>query len=194
LTIAGLVVMGPDPYREYIGSQLPRVASGEAVAFADSDFATVVNNVSAYGIVPKLRWMGVPGMSQPLASTVAWLYTAVPLALVFLASQVPSTRLGRAEIWLALLNLSSLRSPQSPIYVIAGSLWLLSLLAAEARGRRTWAWGITLAWLLLLGVPPLPWQQALLAASLLPTILCVAVSAWTIIRVRGGQPAARSAA
>jgi hypothetical protein len=47
-------------------------------------------------------------------------------------------RLRQAQVWLGLLNLASFRSPFVPdAYALVGTLWLLTLLAAEGHWRTT---------------------------------------------------------
>jgi hypothetical protein len=185
-------VLGTGPYTEYLFRQLGPVASGAAVASVDQDFLSAVNNVSPYGIVAKLRWAGVAGMSRGLATAVIWLYTLVPVGIAVRARCAPEDRLAQAQVWLGILNLAALRSPNAPgVYVLGGTLWLLTLLAADLRGRRAAA-ALAACWLLFLGVPPLPWQRPLAIVSVVPSILCVGLNVWSVLRVsRCAERAAR---
>jgi alpha-1,2-mannosyltransferase len=154
------------------------------VSFVDDDFISAVNNVSAYGVVIKLRWLGLPGMSHGIATGLAWLYTLIPLFAALRARCAGAEPLAQAQVWLALLNLAALRSPNAPgVYVLGPSLWLLTLLAAEARRRGSWIVGIVACWVLFLGLPPVPWRQLLLLVSLLPTAACIGLNLWAVLRV-----------
>jgi hypothetical protein len=64
------------------------------------------------------------------------------------------------------LNLAALRSPVAPsAYVVVPSLWLLTLLASEVRGRPALVVGFAAAWLAVMGSPPCPVRWTSLAGS-----------------------------
>jgi hypothetical protein len=62
-----------------------------------------------------------------------------------------------ALVWIGLLDLAALSSPIAPsAYVLAPVLWLLVLLATRVHGRRGLVAGLVLAWMVIVGPPPLP--------------------------------------
>jgi hypothetical protein len=96
-----------------------------------------------------------------------------------------------ALLWLGLLDLAALRSPEAPsAYVLAPVLWLLVLLAATVRGRWRVA-GLALAWVLVVGPPPLPDRADLLVNLVLQGF---AIALCTIVVLRSMRvPAVESA-
>jgi hypothetical protein len=84
-----------------------------------------------------------------MASFAASLYGVLLLALAVIAANrlrrmrateknIEWLRLRQAQVWLGLLNLASFRSPFVPdAYALIGTLWLLTLLAAEGHWRTT---------------------------------------------------------
>ena len=56
------------------------------------------------------------------------------------ATDASLVRLRHAQLWLGLLSLASFRSPFVPdAYGLVGTLWLLTLIAAERQRLREWA-------------------------------------------------------
>jgi hypothetical protein len=147
--ILGLLVLGPAPYVAFVRYQLPRLASGEAFAFFLGRPSMLAGNFSLYALPLKLRGLGVPGMTLGLSSAVTLIYTLVLIGTAVVAARRGSRdRLDDAQRWLALLNLAALRSPLAPLYATSGSVWLLTLLAPEARTPRLVS-GLIIAWLYL---------------------------------------------
>jgi hypothetical protein len=132
---AALAVLGVDPYRAFLTYQLPRMADGSAFPWLQGFLPAIAVNHSVFGIVIKLRAIGVPGMSFHVAGIVAWLYTVVIVVLAYrLGRRARADRLHTAVVWIALLQLAALRSPFTPdVYAVLGPLWLTSLLAVRAR-------------------------------------------------------------
>jgi len=159
LAAASVAILGPATWHAYVTHQLPAMASGAAFAFTNDN----PDNYSLYGLGYKLAALGVPGAGHALASVLAWLWTAVVVALTVLAARRQRAPGREAIAWLAILCLATLRSPYAPLYTGVGTLWLLSL----ARPRL--AWMIT-AWILLQGFPPLG-SNAVNAALSLPSLL-----------------------
>ncbi len=187
LTALALVVFGHGPFVEYFGGMASDVASGAATRFVEEDFPTVLNNISIYGIVIKLRWLGVAGMSSALASGLVWFYTLIPLGLaVWLGLRTPDSRLAQVQCWVALLNLATLRSPNAPgAYALVGSLLLLLLLTpfvVDGVCVRRWRLvGLVAVWLLCLGTPPLPTRKLVLAGSMVTQFLVLLFNAGTLV-------------
>ena len=128
-------VLGEAPFRAMITYNLPRLASGAAVEtqFAYPD--AIAASHAIFGFVQKLELLGVPGASRRLAMSVSWLYTgALVLFAVLGARARTSGPLARVLVWLALVQLASLRSPFTPdTYALVPILWLLTLLLADTQ-------------------------------------------------------------
>lgn len=89
-------------------------------------------------------------------------------------------------VWLALLTLGAFRSPLAPPYVTISTLWLLTVLAGELRGRTSWVVGFVVAWLVIMGVPPLTGPTEFIV-SLLGQLAGLAVCIWELRRPRTPQ-------
>jgi len=132
---------GMKPQWDFLLYQVPRINSGAAFPWLqDPDIAGI--NYSVYGLVARLRALGVPGATREVGHALASAYGAGVLALAAwlgwrrraVADTPGVPRLREAAIWLALLNLGSLRSPFVPdAYGLVGSLWLLALVWAGLR-------------------------------------------------------------
>lgn len=175
------LVFGAAPFVEYVQvGQAAKVAGGAAVRAFEDDFLTVVNNISAYSLVLKLRYGGVPGMTTPLAEGVSWAWSILPLGLAWWAGRRRLSAVGAVTIWLALLNLAAMRSPNAPaVYTLAGTLWLLAWLAHRAMSWQGVA-GLTACWVLFMGLPPLPSRGLLVALSVLVHGLAVGLNVWAV--------------
>ena len=198
-----VAAFGWRPIGDFISYEMPKLASGEAFPQTER-IATPLVNLSVYGETVRLRrslaaafglnWFG-PEAGRRIAS----LYGLVVVLLTVgagwfagqrgwlakesmrrgegeLASLAPETRIRLAQLVLALLSLMAFRSPfVGSIYGYLGTVWLLTLLAAEAtttRKRMGWLAGFGLvaaaAWLIPSPVappqpqiaPPLPWFVA----------------------------------
>jgi len=130
---------GMKPQWDFVLYQLPRIQSGEAFFWMDAPDTAAINN-SIYGLVVRLRWLGVPLMTPAIGNTIASAYGAAVLALAVWAGwttrrtprDTPGARGSEAVVWLALLNLGSLRSPFVPdAYAYIGTVWLGTLLVAR---------------------------------------------------------------
>lgn len=184
--ILALAVLGPAPFVAFFTYQLPRIASGAAFSFFLRDPFFISRNVSVYGVVFKLRELGVPGMTRGVASALSWLYTVVLVWLAWRAARVERTRLGEAQLWLALLTLAALRSPLAPsAYAVAPILWLLTLLAGRVRGAAG-VIGYVVLWQFIMGFPPLPGVAELLV-SMLGQALCIGFCLWVAWAERRGK-------
>jgi alpha-1,2-mannosyltransferase len=188
-----VAVFGSRPINDFIGYEMPKIASGEAFPQTER-VTTPLANLSVYGETVRLRrllaaslgvnWFG-PEVGRPIAS----LYGIIVVLLTAAAgwfvgqrrwlamgpesrTQTPETRIRLAQLVLALLSLMAFRSPfVGSIYGYLGTLWLLTLLAAEATTttkRVGWLAGFGLVaaamWVIpsppppqTLTPPPLPW-------------------------------------
>lgn len=147
LVVASLLDTGWAPFAAF-SQHLPLILGGEAFP-ALRNPAAVAINYSVPGLVLKLKLFGVAGTSLATAKLVGWLYTLfVVWAAIGLGRR--SERAGeRPAAWLTVLFLATLRSPFLPqTYAVFPSLWLLTLLAAAAPGRRALALTL-LGWMAL---------------------------------------------
>jgi len=60
-------------------------------------------------------------------------------------------------------------------------LWMLALLASQGRGRRWWPALIAVAWVVIVGPPPLP-DRIDLVVSGVSQAMTVAVCVWAVLR------------
>jgi Glycosyltransferase family 87 len=180
-----LLILGTDPFVAFVSYQLPRIVSGEAFSFnerADVPSFIVSRNFSVYGIVAKLRLLGLAGVGSTTAHALTWGYTILLLWLAWRARMPSPNRRLQVIVWLALLNLAALRSPVAPsAYVTAPMLWLLALLAGEVRHRYTMAIAIGAAWVVIMGPPPLP-DRLDLVLVLLGQGVALALGIWVLMR------------
>jgi len=182
--LLALLLLGSDPFVAFTSYQLPRILSGEAFSFirrADVPMFLVSRDFSIYGIVAKLRLLGMTGVGLATAHALTWAYTVLLVWLAWRARLEPPNRRALVVVWLALLNLAALRSPLAPsAYVTAPVLWLLALLAAEVRSRYWMAMALGVAWTLIMGPPPLP-DKVDLVVTMLGQVLVVATSVWALL-------------
>ena len=199
LALVGLALgsLGAGPFIDFFSYQLPRLSSGDAFPWTEIPSVATIN-VSIYGLLTKLRGLGVPGTDKATAQIVCHLYVvAVLLPLAWLAARrlkraeallVPvEYRLRQAQTWLALLSLAAARSPFLPdAYATLGGLWLLTLLAAEG-GKAARQLGLALvagAFCVLLDAQALPdpLPAWLLALTLGIQLSVLGLNIWAIAR------------
>jgi hypothetical protein len=178
-TAAAWLAIGGTPFVDFIRYQLPRIQSGEAFYWIENADAAAIN-FGLHGLVTKLRFLGLPWTGQDAANRAASLYAVILMPLAFAsavrlkalaggAMEPERLRLRRAQVWLGLLSLASFRSPFVPdAYALVGTLWLLTLVAAEGhwlgRGRTALAAAAAVSMMVLDGGPinaPVPaWIMA----------------------------------
>jgi hypothetical protein len=130
-TVLAFVVVGPKPFDAFVHYQLPRIADGRAFPMLSS-IVPISQNHSFYGIFVKLRAIGVPGMTRGVATMGAWIVTAAIAGVTWVGAKRDTDRLARVQLWLALLQLASLRSPFTPnSYALFAPLWLFTLVLAS---------------------------------------------------------------
>lgn len=142
-----LLLFGPEPYRAFFQYHVPRLASGEAFDFIFGPEALaarpapVAGNLSAYGLVFKLRQLGVPGMSVGVAKLASAVYLAAIVAVTIVIGRrrhEPRDRQRDVLLWLALLSLATFQAPFIPSgYGPLTIVWMLAVLACALPGRRT---------------------------------------------------------
>lgn len=190
-TLLSIPIVGWNPLEKFFTFQLPRIATGEAFSFLYKPGIPVFfqsRNFSITSIVPKLGLLGVPGMTRALGLALTWGFTLAILAFNQRAARGTRSRLDEARTWLALITIASFRAPFAPSsYVTVTPLWLLTYLAGAIRGRFLVLLGFIVAWLLIVGAPPLP-DRADLTVGLIGQVLCFGIAIAVLLR-----PAARVA-
>jgi len=181
-----LVVLGPGPFESFVNYQLPRLSSGAAfeTLFVHPD--AVACSHAIFAIVQKLGLMGIPGMSTPLAAASSALYSVVLVIAAIAAARAGEDRWIQAMVWLALLQLASLRSPFVPdVYAQFAPLWIVTLLLARGGWR---AGQVVLMGAALLSlqkiVPTLPILPIplLAALTLLHQGVFIALCGWLLVK------------
>lgn len=185
-------VLGPDPFVAFGEYHLPRLASGEAFAFADAwpevAFPLATANQSPAGLIEKLTILGVAG-AQRWEGLANLLFTALLGTLAVVAARRAESRVRSAQVWIALLALASMRSPGAwGDYVPVSALWLLTLLTGElASGPRARAllavcWGLLFVLPGVLPVPALPPPAVSIPLSIAGFLAMAGLSAWVVTR------------
>ncbi|HUM10701.1 MAG TPA: hypothetical protein VLT82_07130 [Myxococcaceae bacterium] len=123
-------------------------------------------------------------MTHGLGAVLGWLFTFALLGLAWASGKRAESRVELARVWLALLSLGAFRSPLAPPYVALSLLWLLSLLAGEIRGRTSRALAVVVAWLLIMGTPPLSGASEFFVSTL-GQIAGLAACGWALRGQRG---------
>ncbi len=153
MTGAAIMLFGWGPMHDFVTYEIPRISNGEA--FPQSEGRAVAANYSVYGLTVRLRNLGLTAVQAPVGRAVASGYGVLVLVLALAAGWYSRrshddamSRLALAQLWLALLNLASFRSPfVGMVYGAAGTFWLLTLLIAGAQGT-----GRRMGWLCVFAV------------------------------------------
>jgi hypothetical protein len=185
LLALSLLCFGRSPLTSFVRHALPRLSSGAAFPFMDTE-SGILTNLSPFGIPFKLRFLGLDvGDPFRLAPSIAHVYTVGLVALAVVAARRGGDRRSQAVTWMSLLVLAAMQSPFSPAYATIGLLWATTLLAVDVRRARE---GIALAllWVLVLVVPPGLSPALRVVLSMMQTALILGVSAWLIVRVPPG--------
>jgi len=192
-TLTALAIFGTSPFSAFVSYHLPRLQSFAAFAFLDAwpemRFELITANLSPYGQIIKLGEMGVPGMTQAVASGFIRLSTLILIGLAILASRHLLSRTCRVHIWLAIIGLASMMSPAAwGDYIPLPAMWLLTVLAVEAEDNRKLTIGFGVCWIFfyfLLGLVPLgayPVPVITYTLSTINFILLVGLLAWAMLR------------
>jgi glycosyl transferase family 87 len=184
------VVLGDAPFHALVSYHMPRMSSGAALETLFVHPDVIACNHAVFGLVQKLSLLGVAGASQRTAAAASSVYSIVLIGLAAFAARgsaaVPASdrRLRSALVWLALLQLASLRSPFTPdTYALFAPLWILVLLLASV-GWHGWR-PVGLLVLILAAnflvptveIMPLP---ALLGITLVLQVLFIALCVWIL--------------
>ena len=148
-------------------------------------------NLGIPGLVTKLHFLGVPGLTHALGGRPRMaLQPSCCSGSPGPRDVVPTIASAEARVWLALLTLGAFRSPLAPPYVTLSMLWLLTVLAGEIRGRRSWVVAFVVAWIVIMGPPPLHGATEFTVAFL-GQLAGLAVCIWALRGPRPGSPARR---
>lgn len=208
LIAAAWFMVGSAPFVDFFRYQLPRIESGQAFPWIEASDSAAIN-YGVHGLVIKLRFLGLPWTGPVAASRVASLYAVLLLPLAFIAAwrlralaagpvDPERLRLRRAQVWLGLLSLASFRSPFVPdAYALFGTLWLLTLVAAEGhwqtRGRILLVVAGAAATVVLDGGPvPVAVPAWFMAATLAGQLAAIALNVAIVLSPGRAPIAARS--
>ena len=189
LTALAALVLGPGTLAAFVTDQLPRMSSGSAFGFAEHN----PDNHSLYGLAFKLADLGVPGAGPTLARVLAWLWTALAIALTWIGSRDRGEPARDALLWLGILCLATLRTPFAPSYTAVGTLWLLAVLAGVVRPSRRAFAAIAVAWVLLEGFPPVFGPSINAALSLPSQLVSIGFAVWSIFVAKRARSEVASA-
>jgi hypothetical protein len=127
---------------DFVTYEVPHIANGEAFPQAERS-GTIPLNLSFYGLLVRLRVLGVTWLDVGTGLTLTSIYGVVALLLAALAgwrlarTETLATSRGRlvlAQLLLALVSIAAFRSPfVGSVYGFVPTLWLLILLAAGAQ-------------------------------------------------------------
>jgi hypothetical protein len=192
-SVVALGVLGPDPFKAFLGHHLAHVQSGAAFAFEEAwpevRTALLAGNVSPFAMIRKLGELGLPGATDGMARVVHGLFALGCLRVAVVAARVRSSR-SQVMASLALLNLAAMTSPATwGDYAPLGTVLLVGLLAA-GEGRLPTAMVIVAGGFsfLLPGVVPIghaPGPAASMWLSIAGTGLLVATNGWIVLREAG---------
>ncbi len=203
-TLGALAMVGTRPFVDFLHYQMPRLNSGEAFFWVDLPPAVLVN-YGIYGLLGRLRGLGILDFTRETGALVSAWYGGGLFAAALLAGWSISRsdrtagderdRLREAQVWLALLNLGSFRSPFVPdAYALMGTLWLLTLVAAERPPltvTRVFAFAVPAALfaLVLDGIFATP-PRWLLLLTLVNQLASLGLNGWVLARAVSPAPAA----
>lgn len=183
-TLLTLLDLGWAPFAAFL-DHAPGLLSGESFPAFRNPAATAIN-LSVPGVVFKLKFFGLPGLSFGASKLVGWIYTLIATAAVWMAGRRGTRAGGEPLAWLAILLLATLRSPFLPqAYAVFPPLWLLTLLAAERAPDPRRLAGVLAAWAALNIYWPTDWPldpRWLSLLILVPQALTFALAAIALRR------------
>lgn len=195
----GLALLGAAPFHDFIGFELPRIASGELWSWLALDGLEGVAaiNDSVPGLVFKLRLLGVSGMDHHMVGGAAWVWSLLLVVIAVVAARraQDASHQRQAAVWISLLGLAALRSPFVPDdYGLFPAIWLWCLLAGSVTINTARIAGLAVLWLAFALVMPF----SLATPEQLPLLLTVSTSSqvlalglWLWVSLRPRDDAAR---
>ena len=150
LTLLTVLAFGAAPFREFVADEMPRISNGAAFPQSELPVSRHVN-LSIYGMTVRARTLGAAWLDQRTGLQVASVYGIALLAFAAFAGwrsrgemASEDARLRLVQLSLGLLSLASFRSPFVGVYGYVASVWLMTALAAGARGAPGRAIGLGL--------------------------------------------------
>lgn len=184
--LLALAVFGSEPFEAFIRYQMPRLSSGEALSFLAREDSVSIN-LAPFGIPFKLAALGAHVADVwKTAKVVNLAFTAAVVVVTVVAARRDTEPGERAMLWLAVLTFGTLRSPFAPPYVVVPALWLISLWAAEIRGR-VGAIGLMALWIATSVTPPLP-LRPLAALTIVQQMVLIGMVGYLALRAGSARP------
>jgi len=195
LVLVALAIYGTGPFEDFIHYQLPRLDNGDA--FPQSERPNVVAaNQSFYGMLVKLRVLGIDALDKQTGLSITSVYGAIVMGLAAVIGWFrrgvltsPAHRVVALHAWLALLNLASFRSPfvGGPYGAIGTVLLAVLAIACATTARERIAWCAAYVFLvansLILPTPVGIPSTAMLAFTLASQVIILAINAVPLLRV-----------
>ena len=190
LVAVSAAMFGVEPLQSFVTYQLPRLSSGEALAFLADDPAEIATNIAPFGIPFKLELLGAAFPDVWAAARfVGNAYTLLVVAAAVLVGRRGGDRRMQLCMWLGLLAMGALRSPFAPPYAMFGAVVMWLLVLPEVRTR--WqAVGWVAVLLAFQGIPAMEPFAVSAAASLVGQIVAFGAVAWVLLRARPPRDAA----
>ena len=157
--LLGWIILGARPYVEFFGEHLHRLSDGRAFVDMRQDPLAIADNYSVTGLVDRFEMLTRRSLPGAIARA-GWAFSVGLIVLVVSLSR--ASRAASERAYLALLNLTAMRSPFAPgSYTLAGTVWLCGLQLPHCRRQRL-VW-LCLFWaavqtLPFLGEFPLLWR------------------------------------
>jgi hypothetical protein len=170
-TLLALLLLGAEPFVAFVSYELPRLSSGEALAFMASNARDIGFNVGPFGIPFKLQFLGLELDPWKAGARLGSLYTLVAVGLTITMALRAQSRQAQACAWLTILVLGGLQSSFAPLYVAFPFFWMLSLMASEQRGRLSTSIGVLASLVILLPLSFLPPKIAMAGTMVAQLVL-----------------------
>jgi alpha-1,2-mannosyltransferase len=169
---------------------LPGILGGEAFPAFRNPLAMGIN-MSVPGLVFKAKLFGLPGMGFAASKILGWIYTLVVVAAIVLAARRRIRDDEAPAVWLAILILSTLRSPFLPQgYGSFPALWLMTLVAAQRRPTLKTVLVVALGWVCFNIYVPMDRGLAPATLALIGVIPQMTLVLVTVLALRGPRTAA----
>ncbi|WP_216673623.1 glycosyltransferase family 87 protein [Pyxidicoccus fallax] len=194
-TVGAFLVFGEKPFVDYLTSAVPRISSGELFDFVWNFTPAILVNYSPFGVPFKLQLVGVE-FSDPLAvaRAIIAVYSLLVVALaVAVAHRLYKRETGGEEgsrfrltqlvVWLALLSLSSFRSPFAPwTYCAVGGVWLFAAYVPFLRSGAKHLVPFVLGWVVISLYGP-PIVGPMVAFTLVAQTVLYVTGFWIAVKV-----------
>lgn len=196
-TIAAVALVGSKPFVDFALYHFPRLNNGDAFFWIDIPQAVPIN-YGIYGLLGRLRVLGIVDSTRATGAFVStgygWLLFVLALLVGWTTGRAARSdepgalRLREAQLWLALLNLGSFRSPFVPdAYALMGTTWLLTLVAAEWAAVTAWhalfiAFAAVMFALVFDGIWTSDPPRWVVVVTLVNQVLALALNGWVLAR------------